>query len=177
MRRPEGDASEAGPDEVPSLECASDDRESWRKAREKALDLLSRREHSVEELRRKLLQRGLLEESVTEVVEGLQAQGYLDDLRFAESFVRFRRTKLWGRWRFLQELSARGVSGPSVSRIVEALLGEVDDVREQRLVRFYRDKLLQGRTPLQIAAALQRRGYERSELLRLHSEQFGPEEL
>ena len=80
-----------------------------RKLKERALDLLSRRDHSKVELRQKLIQKGTQVEEIGPLLDELEDIGYLDDRRFAESFVRFRAGKAWGRRRYGQELAKRGV--------------------------------------------------------------------
>jgi regulatory protein len=61
-----------------------------RQAREKALDLLARAPHSTYSLRLKLLKRGFDARIVEEVLNFLREKEYLDDRRFAESWLRSR---------------------------------------------------------------------------------------
>lgn len=59
-------------------------------AYEKALALLSIREHTKKEIRVKLLNRGFSPESVDSAIERLSSEGWLSEERFAESYVRSR---------------------------------------------------------------------------------------
>jgi len=92
--------------------------ESRRVLRNKAMDLLARREHSVAELRRKLQShvagrgkaRGLDADAIDEVLTALQQDGLLSDERFTEAFVRYRCNNGYGPQRIQAELRERGVS-------------------------------------------------------------------
>ncbi len=74
------------------------------------MDLLSRREHAVAELRRKLIEKGFDELSVDEALAGLVADGLLSDARYAESYVRSRMNRGFGPVRIREELRQRGVA-------------------------------------------------------------------
>ena len=78
-------------------------------ARRVAMDALARREHSREELRRKLLARDLPTDEVEAALDALQAEGLASDARFAEAFVTARSRRGQGPRRIRAELEARGV--------------------------------------------------------------------
>ena len=75
-----------------------------------AMNLLARREHSTQELRRKLLARKLPQQLVEEALRGLQRDGLLSDRRFVEEYIRARAARGYGPLRILAELQQRGVS-------------------------------------------------------------------
>lgn len=77
--------------------------------RQRALDLLARREHGRAELQRKLAARGFDAADVNAVVETLEAEGWLSEARYAESYVRARAARGIGPVRLAAELSSRGV--------------------------------------------------------------------
>ena len=82
------------------------------KLRVAALLLLGRREHSAQELTGKLASRFSLPSSSPEiqaVLVYLQASAYQSDERFAEMFVRERRSRGYGPTRIEQELRLRGI--------------------------------------------------------------------
>lgn len=92
----------------------------------RALDLLARRDHSVVELKRKLLSRGLPAEQVANVVERLTEQGLLDDRRFAVNWAQsaIRSGRGFGS-RILLELRRRGVPRDTAAEAVsEAAAGQ-----------------------------------------------------
>ena len=74
-----------------------------------AIQLLSRREHSVKELRCKLLNKSFASALIDAVLERLREEGWQSDARFAEAYVRMRTGNGFGPTRILQELSERGV--------------------------------------------------------------------
>lgn len=59
-------------------------------AKQKAVDLLARRDHSAQELSLKLSSRSFPPGVIEAVIDELQTRGYLDDHRFALSFIRQR---------------------------------------------------------------------------------------
>ena len=97
-------------------------------AYQRALRRLARRDHSVVELRRALLDRGHEEGEVEAALERLRRERYLDDAGFAERFARSRMAHQGhGRLRIRQDLRQRGVDrGTTESGIAGALL-EVDE--------------------------------------------------
>jgi regulatory protein len=76
----------------------------------RAINLLSRRDHTPVELKRKLATRGFPADSINQVLEKLAGEGYLDDRRFAERWAEsaIRNGRGYG-VRILQELQRRGV--------------------------------------------------------------------
>jgi regulatory protein len=84
-----------------------------------ALDLsyryLGHRDRTVLEVRRHLEAKRVEPDTIEEAVAELQAQGYLDDARFAQRFVEDRRTlDDWGAERIERKLLAAGVSAELV---------------------------------------------------------------
>ena len=89
-----------------------------RNTSERAFRMLSIREHSVQELTRKLLAKGHAEKLVLHVISDLKKQGLVSDQRFAESFVRSRISRGQGPILICAELRDRGVS----ERILEDVI-------------------------------------------------------
>jgi regulatory protein len=87
-----------------------------------ALRLLARREHSARELRRKLRERGHLEEFVDAVLAELERERLLDDARFADALIASRIGRGQGPMRLLAELRERGVA----EAIAEQALAEAE---------------------------------------------------
>lgn len=78
-------------------------------ARRLAMDLLARREHSRQELERKLISREFSQGTVSQVLDALRAEGLQDDQRFVEAFVRSRVTRGKGPLKVMAELGERGI--------------------------------------------------------------------
>ena len=74
----------------------------------RALDLLSRREHSAKELRHKLETRGFEAEHIDAALEQLSSKGLLNEQRFVESYVHSRIQRGYGPVRIRAELRERG---------------------------------------------------------------------
>ncbi len=87
-------------------------------ARETAVRLLARREHSTDELRRKLKRRGYGQTTIDEVVSRLSKAESVSDARFAESFVRVRSERGQGPLRIRAELRDRGVTDVLVEEVL-----------------------------------------------------------
>ena len=133
-----------------------------------AIRLLARREHSVAELRRKLLLRCSDKLIVEKVLEQLQEERLLSDERFAEMYVHFRRDKGIGPLRLRVELRERGVADvfidtyvlPQESEWSELLSG----VREKRFgadfPKDYKEQVRQARF-------LQHRGFAAEQIRKL----------
>lgn len=73
-------------------------------ARDAALRLLARREHSRWELTQKLEQRGFSSEDYAPVLDAMQHEGLLSDTRFAAALLRQRSGQGYGERRVQQEL-------------------------------------------------------------------------
>ena len=74
---------------------------------------LARREHSREELRRKLAAKVQEGENLDAVLDELAKQGWLSDARFAEHMVRAR-ARRFGPLKLAQELRSRGVHAEDI---------------------------------------------------------------
>ncbi|MGH9779040.1 MAG: regulatory protein RecX [Candidatus Acidiferrales bacterium] len=108
-----------------------------------ALRALTRRAHSVAELRAKLLQRALPTASTAEILARLSERGWLDDRRFALGFARSRAARRYGRRRIAMELRRRGVTDELIEEaLAEVLPGEAD---ERRMIRQRLDRKLRGK--------------------------------
>ena len=132
---------------------------SGQKLRERAFDLLSRRDHSEWELRRKLLEKGAVAEELPPLLKELRSFNYLNDERFAGNFVRYRASKAWGKLRFRQELLQRGVSAD----VIEDVLREAPELQSDELYSKLRGivekELRRGKEEKKIIASLLRKGF------------------
>jgi regulatory protein len=97
-------------------------------AYQRALRRLARRDHSVGELRRALLDRGHERGEVEAAIERLRRERYVDDAGFAERFARSRMVNQGhGRRRIRQDLRRRGVDRRTVDAGIAGALREVDE--------------------------------------------------
>jgi regulatory protein len=97
-------------------------------AYQRALRRLARRDHSVAELRRALLDRGHEADEVEAALDRLRRERYLDDAGFAERFARSRMANQGhGRLRVRQDLRLRGVDRRASEAGIAGALLEVDE--------------------------------------------------
>ncbi|HSH28676.1 MAG TPA: regulatory protein RecX [Thiohalobacter sp.] len=107
---PEQDESEALEPEDRSVEIEH-----------KLVELLARREHSRQELLRKLAQRGYAGDEVMPVLDALAAQGLQSETRFAEHYARGREQRGYGPVRIRQELRERGIDDGQIATALDEL--------------------------------------------------------
>lgn len=113
----------------------SEDKELASELRRKALDLLSRREHSVFELQEKLRRHApdVDADMLDQITSNLCELGYLSEQRYVDMLIRSRSAKGHGPARVRQELQQQRVDGEIVSLSFEAC--EVDWFELARQVR------------------------------------------
>lgn len=93
-------------------------------ATQRALGLLTRREHSRKELTRKLVARGVDAAEVEAAVGLLARDGWQDDVRFADSLVRARVAGGYGPLRIRAELATHGLDREAITRALESFSGD-----------------------------------------------------
>ncbi|MCM1544683.1 MAG: recombination regulator RecX [Ruminococcus sp.] len=113
-------------EELIELEAAVNSRRAFNKA----VDLLSRRDHAGGELLTKLRQKGY-SDGAEEAIEKLTEYGYIDDLRFAENYsAELQRLKGFGKRRIEQELYKKGVSRDIISQVTESIESDGDELAD-----------------------------------------------
>jgi|TARA_B100001250_G_scaffold72479_1_gene58908 regulatory protein len=95
--------------------------EEEKACKKKALDLLARREHSISELKHKLLDREFAIELVDRAIELLLKRNYLDDHRFAREFIDFKYSKGQGPIKIKSELKKKGVDKCLIDSLFNSL--------------------------------------------------------
>ncbi|MDO4581117.1 MAG: regulatory protein RecX [Bacillota bacterium] len=94
-----------------------------------ALAYLSRREYSQQELCNKLRARGAAAQPLAEALERLKRLGYLDELRYAQAFVRSRRDySPRGRRLIARELADKGVDAALIEQALDEEYGEQQEL-------------------------------------------------
>lgn len=103
---------------------------------QRALGLLTRREHSRVELTRKLTTRGVEPADAHEVVDKLSKAGWQDDARFAELLVRSRANAGYGPVRIRAELATHALSAEIIATALEGFecdwCGNASDLLRRR---------------------------------------------
>jgi regulatory protein len=139
--------------------------------------LLARREHSIEELRRKLLAKGYPPDTVGPVIQKLAGKRLVSDERFVSTFVHHHAKRGQGPVRIRAELRQQGIPDGQVEEALRC--AEVDWVQLAREVR--RRKF--GATPprslgerAKQARFLQYRGFDAEQLRAAFREESGEED-
>lgn len=93
-------------------------------AMQRALSLLTRREHSRSELTRKLVARGVDADEVAAAVEKLALAGWQDERRFADSLVRARASAGYGPLHIRAALGTHGIPGDLCQAALDSFEGD-----------------------------------------------------
>lgn len=108
-------------------------------ATQRALGLLTRREHSRKELTRKLTARGVDAGEVEAAVARLAGEGWQDDARFAESLVRGRASAGYGPLHIRAELGTHGLDREAVAAALDTFDGDWTEVARDLVRRRFGD--------------------------------------
>lgn len=132
---------------------------TYRRARERALYLLDDRDYGYAEMFRKL-EANYPEEICYEVVNSLASLGLIDDRRYAKKLAEYLLlTKMRGKYRAKEEMRRRGIP----SDIIDEALEEFEDGADERLLELIRKKyartLSEEGGVKKVKAALARQGY------------------
>lgn len=136
----------------------------YKKAVDKCYDLLSRRDHSVKELKAKLL-RTVDEENADKAIQRMLDYGYLDDEKYALNLVSYlSKTKNMSCAFIKQELYKRGISSDIISYALEDI--EIDNVSSivSLLRSKYATRLSADDGEKKVIAALMRKGFSYSDI-------------
>lgn len=138
-----------------------------KKAKKKAMDLLKAMDRTEAELRHKLEYSGYTDEIVKEAIEYVKSYQYIDDLRYACSYIRIKK-QIKSRRQILGELKQKGISDTDIE---EALFTEYDNEEEaiqREISKKVKDVEELSRDEKQkLAAKLYRKGYG-MDLIRLY---------
>lgn len=85
----------------------------------RAVNLLSRREHSQAELRTKLLKAEFELQDINSTIEKLTEADIQSDARFAENYLRYRSQRGYGSQKIRLELKERGVNTDTINTAFE----------------------------------------------------------
>ena len=94
--------------------------DAYRAIYNKALDIISRREHSQKELTDKLVKRYEIPELVNSVIRNLIEKNLLNDFRFTQTYVAARKRKGFGPKKIGYELVFRGINENTASEVIDA---------------------------------------------------------
>ena len=131
-----------------------------------AFCFLSYRAHSVEEVRRKLAEKGFSPLTITRTVDRIKELGYLNDGEYAYNFACSSLVhKQWGTLRIQDALINKGVSQEIVNHTVAKIKGEYDLVKiagralETKFTQFRSHQPLDKKTTKRAIDFLRRQGF------------------
>lgn len=156
-------------DEINNEELAAlEDAVSSRRAFNSAMNSLDYRDHSVREIRSKLLRKHDAE-SVDDAVDKLIQLNLVNDERYAENYAReLFEHKKFGKMRIKAELRAKGISSDIANNAVESLFEEEEPDNIERIVdiigKRYYNRMNNEVGRKKVFAALQRMGYSFSDI-------------
>jgi regulatory protein len=107
-----------------------------RSIRNTALDILARREHTRQELTRKLKAKDFSDSEIREQLETLITEGLQSDERFTESYTNMRRNRGYGPLKIKQELQQKGIS----SELIDSYLSFNDEIWLETACQAYEKK-------------------------------------
>lgn len=143
---------------------------------QRAIGLLSRREHSRRELTRKLKVRGIEDEAAKAAVDRLAHEGWQDDARFAQSLVRSRSLSGYGPLHIRAELGTHGLDRDAITAAMETVDGDWTARARDLVRRRYGAKALVDLAARRKAAdLLARRGFD-AEAIRAAT-RFDPDDM
>ena len=135
------------------------DKINFKKAVDKCYDLLSRRDHSVKELRTKLL-RTVDEKNADRAIEKMLDYGYLDDEKYARNLVKYlSETRKMSKSFIKQEMYKRGISSDIISCTLEDIEIDNTDAVVDLILTKYRNKLKADDGYNKVTASLMRKGF------------------
>ena len=136
----------------------------FKKAVDKCYNLLSRRDHSVKELKTKLL-RTVDEKNADKAIEKMLEYGYLDDEKYARNLVKYlAQSRNMSKNHIKQEMFKRGIPNEIINLVMEDY--EFDNVSSvvDLIMTKYRNKLNNEDGNKKVIASLMRKGFSYSDI-------------
>ena len=136
----------------------------YKKAVDKCYDLLSRRDHSVKELKTKLL-RTVDEKNADKAIEKMLELGYLDDEKYARNLVKYlAQTRNMSKNHIKQEMFKRGIPNEIINSVMQDY--EFDNVScvVDLIMTKYRNKLNNEDGNKKVISSLMRKGFSYSDI-------------
>lgn len=136
---------------------------NYKKALNKCSDFLSRRDHSVKELKTKLL-RTVDEQSADRAINRYIEAGYLDDERFCRILIEYLINKKYSVMHIKQECFKRGIERSIVDEALAEFEFDSVDTIVQLIENKYSSRLQQENGREKVIAALQRKGFSYTDI-------------
>lgn len=139
------------------------------RAHDKAVSLLKIREHSSEELRKKLKMRGFPASEIEETISFFIEEGIINDSRFAELYLSsLIRTKTFGFYGLLAKLQSRGINRTDAERLLRENFSVEQEIE---IARRFAGRSGAGEG-MKLAAKLSRKGFRHEAIRAITQESF-----
>ena len=136
--------------------------------RNKAMDLLARREHSEQELRRKLTSRGYASETIDQTLNELIRDRLQSDERFTEAYVNHRFNAGVGPLKIRYELRRKGINDLLADAFLEPLSDRWHQSMVHQRMRKFGEAIPAGYAErMKQARFLQNKGFSPESVMRL----------
>jgi regulatory protein len=128
------------------IDMQNNSNDSYRKALNTALRILTRKDHSKHELSQKLKMRGYAGEIIDNVISECERFDYIDDERTTQVFIRQLQRKGYGRKRIQFELNSKGLRGEDLQAVLSKSISDADEYQSAEKIfrkqarRFDREK-------------------------------------
>lgn len=106
--------------------------DSYRSALDRAVRLLSRRNHTALEIEHKLIRRGFTRETAASVIQECERLRYIDDHETARSYFRELKRKGEGPVRIRARMKQKGLSGEWVESMLFQYTGDAEEIENAR---------------------------------------------
>ena len=143
------------------------ERPEIRRAREKALILLSYSDYTEKRIREKLKASGFSDEVTEQVIFYLNERGYIDEAKFLKSFCYYCvEKKLYGKRKLLAAINEKGFDRECVEEELENILSDFDfvEICKKQIEKAKRTDISDRASREKLIASLSRKGFSLSEI-------------
>lgn len=135
--------------------------------KQKAINYIARRMHSIYEIKTKLMQKGYEKRLIEPVLTEMAEKNILDDKAFALQFAEEKiRLKLWGKSKLRAELMKKGIAREIIDEVLFEIFPEGNDIEkaitlaEKKIGGFSFKNLPAEKKKLKLFSFLSSRGYD-----------------
>ena len=140
------------------------------KAKDYAYRLLSYRQRSTKEITDRLQKKGFAPTTINRTIEYLSQQNYLDDEKFARSWIQTKMQSSPAGWSLLRyQLRQKGISTQVLEKVIGDFSSRYDEVNTAKKLATSRRRYYRGIEPLKLKKRLydylRRRGFSQEAIL------------
>ncbi len=153
---------------------------NFTKARDKALEILSRKSVSKKELSDKLSQKGYDDSIIDDAISELETLGYVNDEEYANLFLEHCMAKMWGKKKIRYEMKQKGIPEAVIAEKLSQFDEDdnLDEIKEIIISKYGNDDISDIKIKAKITRYLASRGFDFSlidKVIRLSKEELSDE--